>query len=110
MPTPRKHENAAARNRTYQKRKEEARRAELHRKGLPPLPLVPTMPGEARWKKVLAEVAALLAMVVEEREAYYNDRSDAWKESDKADAFQERTDAIAEILNALDDLALSSGY
>jgi hypothetical protein len=33
---------------------------------------------------------------------------DTWKESDKADAFQERTDAIAEILTALDDLALSS--
>jgi hypothetical protein len=108
MPTPKKHANAAARNRAYRKRKEDARRAELLKKGLPALPLVPTIPGEARWKKVLAEAGALLSMVVEEREAYKQDQSDEWQESDKGDAFQERTDAITDILNAMDDLALSS--
>jgi hypothetical protein len=108
MPTPRKHENAAARNRAYQQRKEEARRMDLKRKGLPPLPLVPTIPGEARWKKMLAEAGALLSMVVEERETYQDDRSGDWRESEKGETFQERTDAVNEILTALDDLALSS--
>jgi hypothetical protein len=108
MPTPKKHVNAAARNRAYHKRKEEARRVELERKGLPPLPSVPTIPGEARWKKVLAEVAALLSMVIEEREVYFDDRSDEWRESEKADAFQERTDAVTDLLASVDDLVLSS--
>ncbi|HEY3265621.1 MAG TPA: hypothetical protein VGM37_01745 [Armatimonadota bacterium] len=82
---------------------------ELQKKGLPALPVVPTIPGEARWKKMLAEAGALLSTVVEEREAYFDDRSDEWRESEKGDAFQERSDAVTDILNALDDLALSSG-
>jgi hypothetical protein len=108
MPTPKKHANAAARNAAYRRRQEEARRQELLRKGLPPLPMVSTIPGEARWKKILAEAGALLSMVVDEREAYFDDRSDEWQESDKGDAFQERSDAITNILDGLDDLALSS--
>jgi len=108
MSTPRKHPNAAACQAAYRKRQQEARRQELTRKGLPPLPMVPTIPGEARWKKMLAEAGALLSMVADEREAYFDDRSDQWQESDKGDAFQERSDAIADILTNLDDLALSS--
>lgn len=79
MPTPKKHVNAAARQAAYRKRKAEARRLELQKKGLPALPLVPNFPGEARWKKMLAEAAALLSMVVEEREAYFDDRSEEWQ-------------------------------
>lgn len=108
MPTPKKHANAAARNTAYRRRQEEARRQELQRKGLPALPPVPTIPGEARWRKMLAEAGALLSMVVEERGDYYEDRSDEWQESDKGDAFQERSVAVTDILNAVDDLALSS--
>lgn len=108
MPTPRKHQNAAACQAAYRKRQQEARRQELTRKGLPPLPMVPTIPGEARWKKMLAEAGALLSIVVEERGDYFDDRSDEWQESDKGNAFQERSDAIADILNTVDDLALSS--
>ena len=108
MPTPKKHVNAAARHAAYRKRQQEARRQELTRKGLPPLPMVPTIPGEARWKKMLDEAGALLALVVEERGDYYEDRSDEWQESDKGDAFQERSDAVTDILNAVDDLALSA--
>ena len=108
MPTPRKHQNAAACQAAYRRRQEEARRQELQRKGLPALPPVPTIPGEARWRKMLAEAGALLSMVVDEREAYFDDRSDEWRESDKGDAFQERSDAVTNILNDIDDLALSS--
>jgi hypothetical protein len=108
MPTPRKHQNAAACQAAYRKRQAEARRLELQKKGLPALPLIPNFPGEARWKKMLAEAGALLSMVASEREDYFDDRSDEWQESDKGDAFQERSDAIADILNAVDDLALSA--
>ena len=111
MPTPRKHVNAAARQAAYRKRKTEARKLELQKKELPALPLIPNFPGEARWKKMLAEAGALLSAVVEEREDYFDDRSDEWQpvRATKADTFQERTDAITDILNAMDDLALSSG-
>lgn len=108
MPTPKKHVNAAARQAAYLKRKEDAHRIELQKKRLPALPLVPNFPGAARWKKMLAEAAALLSMVVEEREAYFDDRSEEWQESDKADTFQERTDGVTDILTNLDDLVMSS--
>ena len=49
MPTPRKHDSAAARQAAYRVRCLEARRQELKRKSLPPVPLVPTIPGDARW-------------------------------------------------------------
>ena len=108
MPTPRKHENAAACQAAYRKRQAETRRQELQKKGLPPLPPVPTIPGEARWKKMLAEAGALLSMVVQERDAYQEDRSEDWRDSEKGETFQERTDAVNDLLASLDDLALSS--
>lgn len=49
-------------------------------------------------------------MVVEEREGYFDDRSEEWHGSDNADTFQERTDAVSDILNAMDDLTLSSRF
>ncbi|HEY3265917.1 MAG TPA: hypothetical protein VGM37_03235 [Armatimonadota bacterium] len=108
MPTPRKHENAAACQAAYRKRQLEARRIELQKKGLPALPVLPTIRGEARWKKMLAEAGALLSTVVEEREAYHGDRSEDWRESEKGETLQERTDAVSDILASLDDLAHSS--
>ena len=105
MPTPRKHESAAACQAAYRKRQAEARRVELLRKGLPTLPAIPTMPGTARWDKMLAEISATLHTVIGEREEYQEDRSESWQESDKGEAFVERTDAFREIGDLLDELA-----
>jgi len=102
MPTPRKYENAAARHVAYRKRKAEARRLELERKGLPALPAIPTMPGHARWGKMLEEIRVVLRTVIEEREAYQDDRSEEWQESDRGEDFVGQTDALKEIEDALD--------
>ncbi|HOC32284.1 MAG TPA: hypothetical protein PKK84_08595 [Armatimonadota bacterium] len=104
MPTPRKYENAAARNAAYRKRQAEAQRLEQLRKGLPPLPAIPTMPGNCRWEKMLAEAGILLRTVLDEREDYHDDRSDEWQESERGEDFAERTDALREIEEALDAL------
>ena len=104
MPTPRKHESAAACQAAYRKRQAETRRLELSRKGLPALPAIPAMPGSNRWKKMLEEAGALLSTVADEREAYYDDRSEEWLESEKGEAFVETTDAIRAIVEALEDL------
>lgn len=104
MPTPRKYENAAARNAAYRKRQAEARMLEQLRKGLPPLPAIPTMPGNCRWGKMLAEAGILLRTVLDEREEYHGERSDSWQESERGEDFAERTDALREIEDALDAL------
>lgn len=104
MPAPRKYENAVAKHAAYRKRQAEARRLELSRKGLPALPVIPTMPGNSRWTKMLEEAGALLSMVVDEREAYHDDRTDEWQESDRGETFVEQTDAIRAIVEAIEDL------
>jgi hypothetical protein len=43
-------------------------------------------------------------MVADEMEAYFDDRSETWQESEKAEDFHERLDAVREICDALDNL------
>jgi hypothetical protein len=40
----------------------------------------------------------------EEMEAYQDERSEVWHESDRGEAFQERIDALTEIIENLDNL------
>jgi hypothetical protein len=104
MPTPRKYETNAARHRAYRERQKEARRLEQREKGLPASPKIPTIPGADRWEKMLVKARLLLGTVVEERDAYYEERSEDWQESAKGDAFNERTEAINEAMDALEAL------
>jgi hypothetical protein len=53
---------------------------------------------------MLEEAGALLAMVLDERETYHDERSEAWQESDKGEAFVETTEAIRAIVDAIDNL------
>lgn len=103
MPLAKRYASDAARQAAYRERQAEARRLELKRKGLPDLPPIPTIPGSSRWGKMLCEATALVRMVVEEREAYYDERSEAWQASDKGEAFVEGTDAIRGIVEALEE-------
>lgn len=96
MPTPRKHESPAARQRAYRHRVKEARLAELKAKGLPYAPGIPTMPGKARWHAMVYQALALLWAAQSEIQSYMEDRSEAWQESQKAEALQEVQEAIRE--------------
>ena len=104
MPTPRKYESAAACQAAYRKRQAETRRLELSRKGLPALPVIPAMPGNSRWQKMVEEAGILFITVLAERETYHDERSEAWQESDRGEAFVEGTDAIMAIVEAIEDL------
>jgi hypothetical protein len=104
MPAPRRYATAALRQAAYQKRKNAAREDELRAKGLPPMPLIPTMPGTRRWSLMLASARALVQGICDEREGYYDDRSEEWQDSDRGTDFQEQTEAIANALGALDDI------
>lgn len=103
MPTPRRYRSAAERQAAYEKRRKAARDEELRGKGLPPMPLISTMPGTRRWKGMLNLAHALVQSVCDEREAYFDDRSEAWQESERGEAFQEQSEDIANLLEALDD-------
>lgn len=105
MPQPRKHASPAQRQAAYHQRRENARREQLNSKGLQATPALPTIPGTARWNQAIANAAELLAMVVDEMQQYHDDRSEAWQESDKAERFLERLEAIREVHDTVTELS-----
>jgi len=102
MPRPRSYASHAARQAAYRRRQQQARAAELRAKGLPPLPAIPSMPGDARWRQALAHAQLLLSSVLDEMQAYFDDRSETWQEGDRGATFQERIDAVQECVDAVE--------
>jgi hypothetical protein len=104
MPTPRQHPDHAARQRAYRARQAQARRDELQTKGLPPSPPIATLPSRARWLALLAQARLALESVRDEVQAYYEDRSERWKEGDRAAVLTDHLDALEQVLGDLTDL------
>jgi hypothetical protein len=98
MPQPRKHSSDAQRQAACRRRRSQALAALQAAKGLAPLPSIATMPGWTRWRQILAQVEEALRNVQEQMQSYYDDRSEDWQESDKADEFTEKIEAIDELV------------
>jgi len=101
MPTPRKHLSGAVRQRAYRARCETARDAAIRAKNTPATAAIPTMPSTARWNALIEHARSSLSAVQQEMEKYQDERSEAWQETDAADAFQERIDQIDAALEAV---------
>lgn len=104
MPQPRQHADHAARQRAYRDRQAQARRTELQAKGLPPSPPIATLPSRARWQALTAHARLALETVRDEEQAYYDDRSEQWKDGDRASLLTDHLEALEQLLDALDDL------
>jgi len=104
MPQPRVYHSHAQRQAAYRRRCQEAISRQLREKGLPDSPAISTMPGNARWRQAVANAVQLLSLVEQEMQAYYDERSDAWLESERADNFQERIDAVSEARQSVEDI------
>jgi hypothetical protein len=104
MPTPRRYANRAQQQTAYRQRQAQARQAEMQAKGLPPLPAIATMPGRPRWRAMIQQALLLLEAVQKEMDDYAQQRSDAWQESERAESFAERQQAVEEALDALQAL------
>ena len=99
MHQPRPSKSNAERQAAFRRRRTEAHAALEAAKGLPPLPAVATIPGWRRWRQVLAQAEQALRSVHEQMQSYYDERSDDWLESDKAEQFTERMDAVEELID-----------
>jgi hypothetical protein len=104
MPQPRKHADNAQRQAAYRCRLEQDRRAQLTRMKLPELPPIPSMPGRRRWQTALEEALHRMEMVSLEMRAYFDERSDAWREGERGEAFDERITALEAACSDLSDL------
>ena len=104
MPQARKHASHAARQSAYRRRIEESRQAALAAKGLPPLPAIPSMPGQLRWKASLTNARDLIASTLTEMQDYCAERSDRWHDSDRGAEHDERMATVEAALAAVDEL------
>jgi hypothetical protein len=104
MPTPRKYADDATRQRAYRQRKEKARIEQIRAKGIPSAAAISSMPSSARWNALIQHAEEALRTLRDEMESYADERSENWKESDKAADFQDRLDQIEEALSILETI------
>lgn len=104
MPQQRQYPDHAARQRAYRARQVDARAEEQQTKGLPPAPPLPTRPSRARWQALLAQARRVLETIRDEVQVYYDDRSERWKDGDRAALLTDHLEALEQVLAALDDL------
>ena len=103
MPQPRKYESRAQQQAAYRNRCASALRSQTQAKGLPALPAIPAMPGTARWRAAARMARELLTWVCDEMQAYADDRSEEWQESERAGELTDRLTGIEQIRDALDE-------
>ncbi len=106
MPQPRRYQDNAAKQRAYRTRQEQARREEQQAKGLPPAPPLPTLPSRERWQALLTQARLALETARDEMHAYYDDRSDAWQQGERAATLAEEIEQLDVILEELEAVLL----
>ncbi len=104
MPQPAKYPNQAARQAAYRARRQQAVLDQAQERGLPPLPNLPAMPGTRRWQAALTLAHRLVEEVCEQMQDYSDQRSEAWQESDRAQEFAARLEAIQQLREQIDPL------
>lgn len=95
MPTPRKHLSAAARQAAYRQRLKRAKETSKTNTW-------PTKPGYRRWEVMTKHSKDVLDIVLMEMQDYFDERSDAWLESERAEAFSDKMDTLTEAIDALE--------
>ncbi|MHB8426056.1 MAG: hypothetical protein ACYDB9_13080 [Gammaproteobacteria bacterium] len=106
MPQQRRHTDAAAKQRAYRARQVQARLAAQQATGLPPAPPLPTLPSRARWQALLAQGRLSLETARDEMQTYFNDRSEAWQEGERAAILADHLDQLEAVIDDLDALPL----
>lgn len=70
------------------------------------MPRITAMPGKARWKATIDAAEALLGQAAEEMREYWEERSEAWRESYAAEEHLERSKKLGKIAEALEAMQL----
>jgi hypothetical protein len=102
MAQQRHYPSAAQRQAAYRQRTALAQAEQLQARDLPRLPAIATIPGWTRWRGLLQHAYQALRLTATEMEQYSQARSDAWQESERGESFQERLDAVLELVEAIE--------
>lgn len=103
MPTPRRYKNHAERQAAYRQRLADARSKERLCQSEKSL-IIAAAPGRPRWRSLLQQAQLALQQVVLEMETCYEQRSEAWQDSERGEAFLERLEEVREALDATEGL------
>ena len=57
-----------------------------------------------RWARLIGHAHELLTEVAGEMATYWDERSDAWQDSERGEAFTERLEALEAVLDQLGEL------
>jgi hypothetical protein len=98
MPTPRKYACAAERQAAYRRRLAEQTQAQSKTIA------IPAVPGHRRWQAMRNQCLFILNAAVGEMQAYHDQRSEQWRDSERGEALTDMMESIAEIVAALQDL------
>jgi len=96
MPQPRKYASAAHKQAAYRQRCAQGEQSKV----------IPQIAGYRRWNAMRMQALFFLEQVTSEMECYYNQRSDSWQDSERAEAFTEAMDSTAETAALLREIAL----
>lgn len=104
--TEKQRSQTAQRQQRFRERQALSRRAEQESKGLPPLPTLPTVAGQARWQAALVSAHLLVQQVHDEMQTYYEERSETWQEGEAGERFVERQESVETLLDQFAELLL----
>jgi len=104
MPQARHYNSAAERQAAYRRRVAQARETQLAAKGFPALPAPANVPGTHRWRRLLEQARFSLDAMEAEMQAYAEERSCSWRDSEKGELFEEKTQAVAQLSAAAHQL------
>ena len=110
MPQVRRYQSGAERQRAYRQRhKQPVTEPAVARpepiRSVPPAPAISSIPAQARWSALVHQAGSTLKAVHNEMENYFQSRSEAWQEDERGEAFQEKKDALEEVIGALEEFA-----
>lgn len=96
MPTPRKYESGAERQAAYRARRKTRGNSVTSA----------TVAGSVyrRWEAMQRQALSILEEVTGEMEVYFNQRSEAWWDSDRGETFAEMMEAVADIVEAVKEV------
>ena len=101
MPQPKKYQSNAQRQAAYRKRWTEEPMNAFAAQDLPGSTATPRPPGEKRWALRMKQACLILENISEEMKSYYQSRSERWQESERGEAFDERSQAVEELRESL---------
>ena len=78
----------------------------LAAKGLPARSPISNIPGQARWKAQHSLAQATLETMSEEMHAYFDERSQSWRESERGETMAGRLEQLDELIAAIQELEM----